>query len=675
MSPVRLRLPTGRWKVAQRRGLTYRMVLVGGVMALLMIGAFAFLFLAITGLRQAGTIERRSEAALVSADRLERLMLGLDSEARGLIVTKDPGFLTSFTADRAALPAHEAELEHASANEGRGQARRAHQIVQADNAYVRDYLVPLTNAARSDPASARSMVEHGQGLRQLAALRNQCEAFETAQRRIAIGSEQHAIDAARTATVTAAFSGTGALLLIGFFVTYLTRVIIRPVRHAAVVAGGLAEGDLAVRMPETSPGEIGLLESKFNTMVGSLEASRDQLRQVADEQGALRRVATLVATGVSPAQVFDAVAAEVGHVLEADHCEIIRFESNDTARVVGFWNDPRVPKVMPPLNGHWPIESGTVTATVLTTERPARMRNYERNTSAIGIWCRAVGIRCVVGCPVKVEGRIWGAMLIHSLKSEPMPGVTEDRMTEFVELVGSAIANAQSRSDLLASRARVVAAADESRRRIERDLHDGAQQQLVTLALKLRTLETTAVAPGQERLRELLSGLVHDLSNVLDDLQEVSRGIIPPILTRSGLRPALRSLARHSPVPVELNAGVVGRLAESVEVAVYYTVSETLTNVVKHADASEVRVDLVMEHRTVRLSIHDDGRGGANLSGGSGLVGLKDRVEALGGTIEVVSPAGGGTSVLVEIPLEPAESPLAKGASAPPLSAQPFIGR
>jgi signal transduction histidine kinase len=671
MSPGRLRLPAGGWKVAQRRGLTYRMVLVGGVMALLMIGAFAFLFMAITGLRDAGAIERRSEAALVSADRLEKLMLGLDAESRGLVVSTDPSFLASFTADRAALPAHEADLVRASTKDNPEQARWARQIVQADNAYVRDYLVPLTNAAKNDHASALSMVEKGQGLRQLAALRNQCEAFENAQRRLATGSEQHAIDAARTATVTAAFSGAGALLLIGFFVTYLTRVIIRPVRHAALVAGGLAEGDLAVRMPETSPGEIGLLESKFNTMVGSLEVSRDQLRQVADEQGALRRVATLVATGVSPTQVFDAVAAEVGHVLDADHCEIIRFECDDTARVVGYWNDPRVPKVMPPLNGHWPIESGTVTATVLTTERPARMKNYERATSAIGVWSHSVGIRCVVGCPVKVEGRVWGAMLIHSLDEEPMPGVTEDRMTEFVELVGTAIANAQSRSDLLASRARVVAAADESRRRIERDLHDGAQQQLVTLALKLRTLETTAVAPGQKRLRELLSGLVHDLSNVLDDLQEVSRGIIPPILTRSGLRPALRSLARHSPVPVELNAGIIGRLAERVEVAVYYTVSEALTNVVKHAHASEVRVDLVMEHQTVRLSIHDDGRGGANLSGGSGLVGLKDRVEALGGTIEVVSPPGGGTSVLVEIPLEPAVGPLAQSASA----GRPFIGR
>jgi signal transduction histidine kinase len=254
-------------------------------------------------------------------------------------------------------------------------------------------------------------------------------------------------------------------------------------------------------------------------------------------------------------------------------------------------------------------------------------------------------------------------MLIHSLKDEQLPDVTEARMQEFMELVGTAVANAQSHSDLLASRARVVAAADESRRRIERDLHDGAQQQLVTLALKLRTVETTAVAPCQARLREQLSGLARDLSSILDELQEVSRGIVPPILTRSGLRPALRSLARHSPVRVDLNADVVGRLPERVEVAVYYTVSEALTNVAKHARASEVKVDLVMEHRAIRLSVQDNGRGGANLARGSGLVGLKDRVEALGGGIEIVSSIGGGTSLLVEIPLEPAEDALAGGSS------------
>ncbi|MDN3358832.1 HAMP domain-containing protein [Actinomadura sp. DC4] len=627
------------------------MALAGGVVAVLLIGAFTLLLTTIFGLRDAGVTERRSEAVLISSDRLEKSVTDLDEEARGLVLTGDSRFLRDYTLEKAAMPAEEADLVRLVAHGDGAQAVRARRIVQAGEAYVRGYVAPLVDAERTDPAAARSMLQGGEGPQRLSALRAECAAFASAQRTIAARSEQHSIDAARDAAITAGMSGGGALLLVCCFVVYLTRVIVHPVRRAALAAGALAEGDFAVRMPETSPGELGTIGTRFNSMVGSLKMSRDRLRQFAGEQGALRRVATLVACGVSPTQVFDAVAAEVGHLLGVDHTEIIRFESDDTARVVGYWSDPRVPEVMPPLNGHWPVESGTVTSAVLTTERPARMKNYERATSAIGIWAHTAGIRCVVGCPIKVEGRVWGAMLIHSLDAEPLPGVTEDRMQEFMDLVGAAIANAQSRSDLLASRARVVAAADESRRRIERDLHDGAQQQLVTLTLKLRTLETTAVAPGQDRLRGELSDVVHDLSNVLDDLQEVSRGIVPPILTRSGLRPALRSLARHSPVPVTLQADVAGRLPESVEVAVYYTVSETLTNVVKHASASEVRVDLVLEHRTVCLSVHDDGRGGADFAGGSGLVGLKDRVEALGGSIEVLSPAGGGTSVLVHIPL------------------------
>jgi signal transduction histidine kinase len=643
-----------RERGASRHGLTFRMALAGGVVALLLIGTFALLFLAILRLRDAGTIERRSDKVLLSVDRVEKSVTDLDEESRGFLLTGDPGFLRDYTAERAALPAEEADLVRLSA--AGAQAQRARQIVRAGDAYLRDYVTPLVTTARTDPAAARSMLRGSRGPQSLSALRQQCASFESAQRAITAASEQRSIDAARTAAATAGASAGAALILIGLFVAYLTRVIGRPVRRAAVVAGALAKGDLAVRMAETSPGELGTIGTRFNTVVGSLEVSRERLRQVAEEQGALRRVATLVASGVSPNEVFDAVAAEVGHVLGVDHTEIIRFESDDTARVAGYWNDPRVPNVMPPLNGHWPIESGTVTAAVLTTERPARMKNYERATSAIGIWAHSAGIRCVVGCPVKVEGRVWGAMLIHSLKAEPLPEVTEARMEEFVELVGTAIVNAQTRSDLLASRARVVAAADQSRRRIERDLHDGAQQQLVRLVLKLRTVENTAVAPVQERLRTELSGLGNDLADILDDLQEVSRGIIPPLLTRSGLRPALRSLARHSPVPVTLDMDGVGRLPECVEVAVYYTVSEALTNVVKHARASDVRVDVVMEHQTVRLSIHDDGVGGADLARGSGLVGLRDRVEALGGGIEVLSPAGGGTSVLVHLPCVPAGS-------------------
>ena len=371
------------------------------------------------------------------------------------------------------------------------------------------------------------------------------------------------------------------------------------------------------------------------------------------EQGALRRVATLVAGGVAPAQIFGAVAAEVGRVLRVDHTNLVRFESDQTATVVGYWSNPGARQIQPPLDGHWPIEDPSVTALVLSTGRPARMTadEYERATSAIGIWTWSHRIRCVVGCPVTVEGRLWGAMNLYC-QTVPRSGVTEDRMLEFVQLVGLAIANAQNHSDLLASRARVVAAADESRRRIERDLHDGAQQELVALALKLRAAEE-AVPADQQELREQLTGAVRDLSGILEHLQEVSRGSVPAILTSTGLRPALRSLARSCPVPVELDLRVRGRLPDPVEVAVYHAVAEALTNTARYARASAVNVRLTADETAVRLSIRDDGVGGARLGAGFGLVGLQDRVEALGGGMQIVSPAGGGTSLLVAVPRSP----------------------
>ncbi|MDN3353655.1 GAF domain-containing protein [Actinomadura sp. DC4] len=446
---------------------------------------------------------------------------------------------------------------------------------------------------------------------------------------------------------------TVALIVVVLFAVHATKAILWRGGRFPVPAADRDEGDGG---SGTSLGVKTVPQHEFDMMVASLAASQDRLRRFADVQGALRRVATLVACGVSASEVFAAVAAEGGRVLDASHTVVLRFETEGTATVVAYWNDPHLPQVMPPLDGCWPIENGTVTATVRSTERPARMNDYERNTTAIGRWAREMDLRCVVGCPVKVEGRVWGAMIIHCVDAEPARGVTEERMQEFVELIGTAIANAQSRSDLLASRARVVAAADESRRRIERDLHDGAQQRLVTLALKLRSIQTTADGPARGWLSAQLGGLVRDLSDILDDLQDVSRGIVPPILIRSGLPPALRSLARRSAVPVRLLVGNIGgRLPERVEVAVFYTVSEALTNVVKHASASEVRVELTRRRQSVHLAVRDNGCGGADLARGTGLVGLKDRVEALDGRIEVRSLPGDGTTLLVEIPTEPAE--------------------
>ena len=235
----------------------------------------------------------------------------------------------------------------------------------------------------------------------------------------------------------------------------------------------------------------------------------------------------------------------------------------------------------------------------------------------------------------------------------PEPGAedTESQQTSFAELVATAISDALTRAELDNPRARIVAAADESRRRIERDLHDGAQQSLATLAMELRVAAGNLSA-GPEELRDVLAQAAKAVTAALNEVREIAHGIHPAVLTECGLEPALRALARRSAVPVKLAVSTSGRLAKHIEVTAYYVVSELLTNVVKHARASVVRVTVGQPGKRLHLSIRDDGVGGADPARGSGLIGLRDRVEAIGGTVVITSPTGAGTTVLVSLPLD-----------------------
>jgi signal transduction histidine kinase len=264
---------------------------------------------------------------------------------------------------------------------------------------------------------------------------------------------------------------------------------------------------------------------------------------------------------------------------------------------------------------------------------------------------RELGIRSAVGVPVVVDGRLWGAAIVGSWAPEPLPPDTEARIGDFADLVATAIANAATRAELVASRARLVAAADDARRRLERDLHDGAQQRLVSLGLQTRLAEAS-VPPQMDGIKSQLARLVSGLTDVSVDLQEISRGIHPAILSKGGLGPALKTLARRSTVPVALDLAIDRRLPDSVEVGAYYVVAEGLTNAAKHARASQVEVCARSGDDDLYLSIRDDGVGGADLGKGSGLIGLKDRAEALGGSLTVTSRAGNGTSLDVTIPLD-----------------------
>jgi signal transduction histidine kinase len=285
---------------------------------------------------------------------------------------------------------------------------------------------------------------------------------------------------------------------------------------------------------------------------------------------------------------------------------------------------------------------------VLRTGRPARTDTYPPSSPLADV-ARQLGVRSTVGCPITVEGRLWGLIGVSSAPPEPLPADTEARLTDFAELAATAIANAEARAELTASRARIVATADQTRRRIEHDLHDGAQQRLVSVALRLRTT-AAAIPPEQELVHQELASVGAELNGVLDDLRELSRGIHPAILSEGGLGPALRNLARRSSVPVQLQMEVEGRLPERVEVAGFYVVAEALTNVAKHASASLVQIEIDADDGLLRLAIRDDGIGGADPTRGTGLVGLKDRVEATGGTLRVESRPGDGTRLLVELP-------------------------
>jgi signal transduction histidine kinase len=385
----------------------------------------------------------------------------------------------------------------------------------------------------------------------------------------------------------------------------------------------------------------------MGTMESSLEASRDELRLLLEEQAALRRVATLVARAVSPSEVFDAVAREVAQLLDAPATGLLRYEPDGTGTVMANWGELAGAL---PVGSRYRLEDSSVAPSVLRTGRPARVESYEDAPGANPALARQLGVRFGVFGPIIVEGRLWG--MIGTVWTEPgrLPAGIEDRLTQFTELVATAIANADSRVHLNDSRARVVAASDETRRRIERDLHDGTQQRLVSLALDVRAAEA-AVPSEMVELKAQLSQVAEGLAGALDDLQEISRGIHPAILSQGGLGAALRTLARRSAVPVELDLSADTQLPESVEVAVYYLVSEALTNAAKHAHASVVHVDLEAEDSVVQLSVRDDGVGGARPEQGSGLIGLRDRIEALGGTLDLVSPKEEGTTLLVKIPL------------------------
>ncbi|HTX82811.1 MAG TPA: GAF domain-containing protein [Streptosporangiaceae bacterium] len=383
------------------------------------------------------------------------------------------------------------------------------------------------------------------------------------------------------------------------------------------------------------------------TAIANAQA-RVELRGFAEEQAALRRVATLVARGAPPAEVLTAVTEEAGRLLNADYATMNRYGPDGTVTVAATWSRTGVGVAV---GAQQKLGGRNLQTNIFQTHQPARIDNYDDDASGpIADAHRALGLRAAVGVPVSVGGQLWGTIFAGS-HTVPLPAGTEARLAGFTELAATAIANAEAQAALTASRARIVAASDATRQRIERNLHDGAQQRLVSLALELRAAEAAA-PPDASELAEQLDRVTTGLDDVLEELREIARGLHPAILADGGLRPALKTLARRSAVPVHLDIQVTERLPEPVEIAAYYTAAEALTNAAKHAHATAADIEVFENGAVLHVRVRDDGHGGADFSHGSGLLGLKDRAEALGGHLRLHSPPGAGTVLEIALPID-----------------------
>jgi PAS domain S-box-containing protein len=427
--------------------------------------------------------------------------------------------------------------------------------------------------------------------------------------------------------------------------TGATRIVGHPVELTAMRKDGSTfPVELAVTRP-VLPGPA--LFCGYLRDVTERRRAEHALQALAEEQAALRRVATAVAAEVEPERLFGLVAEEVGRALEARIGNILRYTDDGTALVMGVWSDGADTDTIP-VGTTLPLDGNTIAPQIWHTGRPARFDSLEGKTGALAETLREHGITAAVGAPVIWAGTVWGAVIISS-NDEPFPPEAEFRVGDFADLAAQAIANAHARKELAASRTRIVEASDAERRRLERNLHDGAQQRLVATSLAVRLAARRVT--DDPTLRAMLDGAGDELALALEELRELARGLHPAVLTDHGLRAAIEAVAERAPLPVAVEVPIDERLPETVEAAAYYVVCEALTNVAKYAKASEARVSVDRCDGVAQVEVVDDGVGGADESGGSGLRGLADRVEALGGRLLVESPIGEGTAVRAQLPV------------------------
>src|SRR4051812_41406486 len=415
----------------------------------------------------------------------------------------------------------------------------------------------------------------------------------------------------------------------------------RPLRDENGEVRFVVTSGLDITERESAASELWALQAELHDRL-------EELSRLAAEQAALRRVATLVASEPAPTEVFQLVTAEACRLLAADSGLLLCYsEDYATGTVVGHYSEIETGQFA--IDTVLPVEGDSLTSTVPRTGKAGRMDGYDSASGEIARRARKVGYRSVVAAPVNVAGRVWGLLIAATSRDEPLPESAEPRLESFAELVALAISGADARNELAASRARLVEAGDAARRRLERDLHDGAQQRLVAVSLQMR-LARARIVSAPDEAAAILDAASEQLGQGLEQLRELARGIHPALLTDRGLHPALAALCNRAPFPVGLEAPDE-RFVQPVEVAVYYLVSEALTNAAKYAEPSAVSVTVQRDGDALVTEVSDDGRGGADVRAGSGLRGLADRVEALGGTLQIDSPPAHGTRIRARLPL------------------------
>jgi PAS domain S-box-containing protein len=419
---------------------------------------------------------------------------------------------------------------------------------------------------------------------------------------------------------------------------------------APIIVDGRVWGNVTVGGTERVPlpPDIERRLTQFTELVATAVSNaqaRDDLRRLVDEQAALRRIATLVAQGAEAQMVFDAVCHETGRLFGATSVNLAHFTEDGFNLTMAGWS---LRGVHVPTSTLLPLDGDAINALVRATAAPGRYDSYEHAEGELTARLRRLGIRSEVGAPVVVDGRVWGALIAGTDEPQPLPTGTEDRLAGFAELTATAVSNATARSELLASRARIVEAADEQRRRVVRDLHDGAQQRLIHAVMTLQLAHAHDDAPPE--LSRLVADALEDTRGAIEELRELAHGLHPAILTHRGLAAAVDALADRAPLPVHIDIPEE-RYPAFVESAAYFIAAEALTNVAKYANASTASVTATSSAGSLRLTINDDGTGGAVPSPGSGLSGLRDRVSALEGTLTIDSPPGRGTRIRAELPL------------------------